>query len=82
MAETDEEDETDLLVDTKTIINSLVIPHPRGLTLKMLCQDYKEIEGKQRFLAPFWTRNTKMRSTLDCFPDLRSRNTLQTVGIQ
>ena len=42
-------EEVDLLADTKAIINSLVIPHPKGLTLRKLCQDYKEIEGKLQF---------------------------------
>ena len=42
---TDSDKKEDLLTQTKTILNSLVIPHPRGVSLRTLCKDYDEIEG-------------------------------------
>ncbi|XP_054165087.1 decapping and exoribonuclease protein-like [Oppia nitens] len=36
----------DLLIETKQIISSLVIPHPNGVSLKTLCNEYLEMEGK------------------------------------
>ncbi|XP_054156530.1 uncharacterized protein LOC128954937 isoform X2 [Oppia nitens] len=36
-----------LLTDTKTIINSLVVPHPNGIGLKHLCNEYYDLEGSE-----------------------------------
>ncbi|CAG2176822.1 unnamed protein product, partial [Oppiella nova] len=37
----------DLLNEIKCIIRSLVIPHPKGIGLKRLCNEYFDIEGKE-----------------------------------
>ena len=33
------------LEDLKTVLNSLVIPYPNGLSLRQLCNEYQELEG-------------------------------------
>lgn len=33
------------LEELKSIINSLIVPNPNGLSLRHLCNDYYEIEG-------------------------------------
>ncbi len=34
-----------LLDETKKMIKSIVIPHPNGVNLKTLCEEYEEFEG-------------------------------------
>jgi len=34
-----------MLEETKQIVKALVIPHPNGVGLKTLCEEYQEIEG-------------------------------------
>lgn len=43
MSDKDEE-----LADLKTVLNSLIVPNPNGLSLRHLCNDYQEQEGIYR----------------------------------
>ncbi len=46
-----------LLDETKKMIKSIVIPHPNGVNLKTLCEEYEEFEG-------IWHLNKRLKDLL------------------